>query len=258
MATNIKELENKIVIFAASKGAQTINVMEDLLDYIIGFFDPTGTPNKEWKYDKKDNEKFHDMMMTYLNLAAARIEYDGWFDAWGDLFMSLITKGGNKGQFFTPPSLCNVMSEISLQEEPQATQHTTFGKRVVISDCACGSSRNLLAAMSVFQQKGWRKPYLVAEDLDLLCCKMSAVNMAVHGCFGEVICHDSLCEPDKVRYGFIINETLYPFPTVIPSIRACNDANRFFDISAWKAKKTPTERTETASTAKSATQLTLF
>lgn len=254
----MKELENKITNFAHEKGKQTIGVLENLLDYMIGYFDPTGTPNKLWRYKEEDNQKFYDMMCSYFQLMQRELKTKDWFDAWGDLFMSLITKGGNKGQFFTPPSICTLMSEITIDEEPQATQQTTFGKRVIVSDCACGSSRNLLAAMAKFEQNGWKKPYLVAEDVDYLCCKMSAVNLAVHGCFGEVVCHDTLAEPDKVRYGYIINETMYPFPTNIPSIRPCSDSNRFIGTNIRKEREKPTEREEMVFSGGSATQLTLF
>ena len=175
----MKELENKINAFAQAKGKQAISVLESLLDYIIGYLDPTCTPNKEWKYGKEDNAEFYNMMTTYFQIVERKLAVNFWFDAWGDLFMSLITKGGNKGQFFTPPSLCNIMSEITLTKEPKAKQRTTFGKRVIINDCSCGSSRNLLAAMAIFNKNGWMKPYLVAEDIDLLCCKMSAVNLSL-------------------------------------------------------------------------------
>lgn len=254
----MKELENKIRNFANDKGLQTINVLDNLLDYIIGYFDPTCTPNKEWRYKQEDNAKFYDMMCAYFLILKREIEHKGWFDAWGDLFMSLITKGGYKGQFFTPSNICNMMSEVTLQEEPEAKQMTTFGKRIIINDCACGSSRNLLAANAIFQRNEWRKPYLVAEDIDALCCKMSAINLMAHGCFGEVICHDTLCEPDKVRKGYIINETMYPFSTNIPSIRPCSDANRFIGINVWKERETPTEGLKTASTATQSRQLELF
>ena len=76
-------------------------------------------------------------------------------------------------------------------------------------------------------QQTAHRPYLIAEDLDYNCVKMSAINMAVHGHFGECVCHDSLCDPDKVMIGYIVNETMWPFPTNIPSIRKYNDPLRF-------------------------------
>ena len=57
--------------------------------------------------------------------------------------------------------------------------------------------------------------------------------MAVHGCFGEAVCHDSLCEPDKVRLGYIVNESMWPSPTNVPSIRKEKDPMRFVATRLW-------------------------
>lgn len=236
----MKTSEKLISDFAATKGKQSISVLEDLLDYIIGYLNPINSKIEGWKYDKEDNAKFFEMMREYFNALYKRVDSDAWYDAWGELFMSLITKGGNKGQFFTPPSLCDLMAKVSLQNydnEKEPTQITHFGKRCIISDCSAGSSRNLLAANAIFNHNKWRKPYLVAEDIDSLCCKMSAVNMAVHGCFGEVVCHDTLGEPSELKHGYIINLTMYPFPTNVPSITPCNDANKFFCTKMWRERK---------------------
>jgi hypothetical protein len=62
---------------------------------------------------------------------------------------------------------------------------------------------------------------------------MAAINMAVHGCFGEAVCHDSLAEPDKVRLGYIVNESMWPFPTNVPSIRKEKDPMRFVATRLW-------------------------
>lgn len=255
MAT-IKDIEQSLNSLARKKGFDVTNVFVDLLDFIIGFFNPMQTPINGWaeKYGKEDNLAFHSMMCSYFRLMYEELKKKMWNDAWGDLFMSLHVKGNNNAQFFTPPCLCDLMAETSLSkyngEEP--TARTSFGRRIVISDLSCGSGRNLLAAKAIFDRKQWREPYLVCEDIDLTCCKMSAINMAMHGCFGEVICHDTLCEPDKVRYGYIINEAMWPMPTNVPSIRPCNDVNRFFGVRLWK------ERKQEHNKGTEAKQLTLF
>lgn len=237
----IKGLESQLTSLAWDKGRDVTDVFVDLLDYIIGFFDPWHTPIRGWsdKYDKADNERFFAMMRTYFEVMEHELSTKAWYDAFGDLFQSIHVKGNNNAQFFTPPSLCDLMAETSLDtyhgEEPTAM--TTFGKRVVINDPSGGSARNLLAAKAIFDRKGWREPYLICEDIDLTCCKMSAVNMAVHGCFGEVVCHDTLAELDKVRHGYIVNETMWPMPTNVPSIRPCNDTNRFFGPRIWQEMK---------------------
>lgn len=257
----MKQLEKLISDFAAVKGEQSISVLEDLLDYIIGYLNPINSKIEGWSYSKDDNAKFFEMMREYFNALDRHISHCLWYDAWGDMFMSLITKGGNKGQFFTPPSLCDLMAQVALRDydnEKEPTKTTHFGKRTIISDCSAGSSRNLLAANAIFEKNLWRKPYLVAEDIDALCCKMSAVNMAVHGCFGEVICHDTLTEPCDIKHGYLVNLTMYPFPTNVPSIIKSDDARKFFVTNVWKEEHKQAESTKEDATTTKATQLTLF
>ena len=78
-------------------------------------------------------------------------------------------------------------------------------------------------------------PYFIGEDLDLTCCKMTAINMCAHGIPGEVICHNTLSEPDTVKNGFIINEHLMFMP--IPSIRITNNKNLFVLFRKRKEEK---------------------
>ena len=93
------------------------------------------------------------------------------------------------------------------------------------------------------QQAEARRPYISCEDLDYNCVKMAAINMAVHGCFGEAICHDSLCEPDKVRLGYIVNESMWPFPTNVPSIRKEMDPMRFVATRLWAMRGSADRKT---------------
>lgn len=216
----MKKLTDMITDFAYKTGKDTKAVLDDLLTYIIGYFNPEPKPDPQWKYTKEQNECFYNMMSEYADLMARELKRQEWFDAWGDLFMALTPKGGARGQFFTPANLCNMMAQSTVDTSVAPTRSCgAFGKRVVVNDPAAGSSRNLLAAHARFIHDNANKPYLVAEDIDLMCCKMSAVNMMMHGCYGEVICHDTLCDPKGVRVGYIINEGLYPLPSGIPTIR---------------------------------------
>lgn len=221
------ELETMMCRFTDEYSVDITTAFNGLLDYIIGYLDPNGEPIEGWAFSKEQNKRFHDMMYEYFLTMDRQLRRVEWYDAWGDLFMALFVNG-RKGQFFTPPSLVNMMADGILEGlgEP-VTEVSGFGRRHTISDPACGSSRNLLSAHVKYLSKYGAKPYLSAEDIDIQCCKMSAVNMAVHGCYGEVVCHDTLSEPNVVRYGYIINETMYPFPTNIPSIRRCSDPSAF-------------------------------
>lgn len=216
----MNELAKKIETFAYKYGKDNKQVLSDLLKYIIGMFDPEPKPNPTWKYTMVQNEQFFDMFSTYLKLMADELKSKEWYDAWGDLFMYFTPKGGAKGQFFTPIEICNLMAESSV--DTSIMPHTVcgaFGWRVTINDPAAGSARNLLAAHARFIKDGARKPYLIAEDVDLDCCRMSAVNMMMHGCFGEVICHNTLSDPKGLLFGYLVNEAMYPIETGMPSLR---------------------------------------
>lgn len=205
--------------------------MSDLLKYIICYFNVEPEPDNSWRYTKEQNVEFFKMMRQWLAVMKKALETREWYDPWGDLFMALTPKGGSRGQFFTPTDICDLMAEIS---DPANTEPTHvcggFGKRVTVSDCACGSGRNLLAAHAKFIKAKARKPYLVGEDIDLDCCRMTAVNMMAHGCFGEVICHNTLTQPNKLIVGYLVNEAMYPIPTPVPSLRVKREPQWFFSM----------------------------
>ena len=155
-----------------------------------------------------------------------------------------------KGQFFTPHTICDFLAKISLDDREEETEPRvlcgSFGRRVVVNDCACGSARLLLAAHDTNCERGHRAYYFIGEDIDRICCKMAAVNMCAHGMFGEVVCHNTLTEPHKANFGYIINEGLYPFPGC-PTIRYFEgDPLRFVSVKAgmgWMAEAS--KKTET-------------
>lgn len=163
-------------------------------------------------------------MSEYFLCQERMLRHNDWFDIWGVLFEKLVTNGA-KGQFFTPQNLCDMTAQMNVDINLPKTHDTPFGKRITINDCACGSGRMLLSAhaelmkQSGYEQSNSWKPYLYADDVDGMCCKMCAINFMVHGCFGEVRLHNTLSEPNKYHIRYIINETMYPIPTGMPSVR---------------------------------------
>ncbi len=210
-----------------------ITVFDDLLTYIITAFNPEPYENQHWRYTKEQNILFHQLMVEWLNVLQKMIDARGWYDAFGDFFMSNVgrTSQQYKGQFFTPHTICDFMARISLDDRDELTEARVtcngFGKRVVVNDSACGSGRLLLAAHATNCERGHRAYYFIGEDIDRICCKMAAINMCAHGMFGEVVCHNTLTEPHKANFGYIINEGLYPFPGC-PTIRYFDDDHMRF------------------------------
>lgn len=232
-STELREFEKQFNHIVNVTHHDAITVFDDLLTFIIFNFNPEPKPNPYWKYSQEQNQLFFQLMREWLNVMQRMIDARGWYDAFGDFFMSNVgrTSQQYKGQFFTPHTICDFMAKVALDDKGEETEpHVTcgaFGKRVVVNDCACGSARMLLAAHATNCERDHRPYYFIAEDIDRICCKMAAVNMCAHGMFGEVVLHDTICEPTKAHVGYIINEGLYPFPGC-PTIRVFeNDPMRF-------------------------------
>lgn len=239
MKYSIKPLSQEMEKFGHRYGIGMAETLSALLDYIIGFVDPFGKPVEGWRYNKEQNECFHTMMSVYFNVMQDALAHDSWHDAFGDLFMEWVGSKNALGQCFTPACMCDMIAECTFGDTKPDTPKVNcngFGRRITVSDCACGSGRLLLAAASKLERLGAEKPYLIGEDIDVMCCKQTAVNMMIHGCYGEVICHDTLCEPGEARFGYIVNEGLYPFPG-IPTIRRFTNSNVFIGCRLWKARE---------------------
>ena len=181
-----------------------LKVLDDSLTYIISRLCINEDMRVAWDYTQEQTKAYADFAGIYIGFMEEKLSTCFWHDAWGDMFME---NSGNfksfRGQFFTPAAVSDLCARISLDDAP-----VLKSGRPIVNDCACGSARMLLAAQREAYERKVMQPYLVGEDIDGICCKMAAVNLAVHGCFGEVIRHDSLKEPGDFRYGYIINETL--------------------------------------------------
>lgn len=206
----------------------SLKVVDDCLTYIIARLSINEDCDVKWYHPADITKEFSNFMYLYLDFMQEQLQNKFWYDAWGDMFME---NSGNfksfRGQFFTPSAVSDLCARISFCD-----MHPLVSGRQVINDCACGSARMLLAAQEQAFNNKLEQPYLVGEDIDGICCKMAAVNLAVHGCFGEVIRHDSLKEPGEFRYGYIINESLASGMDY-PCIRFSADKNDF-----WKMRNT--------------------
>lgn len=228
--TELKDFMKLMDRVVASSGYRHADVLSCLLDYIIGFCAPDPKPNPNWRMSKEQTGYIHEMFKCLLLILDRKICAGGWYDIFGDIFMQYAGSKKLMGQCFTPESVCNLMAQMSIPEDCSnlnTIRCNGFGNKIVISDPTCGSGRLLLAGATRMRNRGRSDIYLCGEDLDLMCCKQTAVNIMLHGFYGEVVCHDTLMEPKEVRTGFIINEGMYPIPFGCPTIRIVNDKTKF-------------------------------
>ena len=192
----MKELSKIMSDFAYRAGVDTSRVFDDFLRYVINGFTIPGFPGlTDWGYTKEQNQTFFVMFGTLVKGVQRQLDTRGWYDAFGAIYEHLIvskSRRSNSGQFFTPETLCDLMTEITCGNEKP--------KGKIISDCACGSGRTLLSFNA--QCLG---NFYVAEDVDRTCCMMTICNFLLHGMEGEVIWHDSLC-PEKFYGAWRVNE----------------------------------------------------
>lgn len=206
------------------------NGLESVLDYMIEFFDIK--PFMESRYEehviamKNKSEELFEIVLIFMNKVTEAMEKGKWLDFFGELYETMYQskgKASSLGQFFTPPSLCDLMSNIVGEEE-----------KPVVGDCACGSGRTLLSYMA--KNNFPRHAYYVGEDLDTTSVKMCALNLMIHGAQGKVVRHDTLRNPITYDYGFEINEIRYPFPTPYYSLRKIRCTEE--DIKKTNTKQT--------------------
>lgn len=220
----LKQLEANFSNYAASSGRDYAGAFSEWLDFIITLF----TPFANLSAFGDHAETLHSLTRGYFQLMDETLKSELWFDAWGDLFQSLMGKfAGYRGQFFTPAPLVDISTKLIVgQGGFEEGRCGAFGNRIKVADQACGSARYLLAANQHIQSETQKQPYLIGEDLDHLCVKMAAINLCVHGCYGEIICHDSLTQGQTPLYGYVVNEGLYPFPG-LPTIRRFDSPSAF-------------------------------
>ena len=175
------------------------------------------------------------LMRIFFSALHTELAHRKWVDLFGDYFMEYGANKKDRGQCFTPDSVCDVMARLSLSRNKGTDfdnmRHYVpgFGRKVVVNDCACGSARLLLAAGATYRHINHRNDvYLVASDIDDRCCKQSAINILVHGFYGEVVCMDTLVGESSFTHGWIINQGLYPIPCGLPSLTYSTDKSKFF------------------------------
>lgn len=180
----------------------------DFIDYVTACFSWEGDKELALRLQKKYDKEypiFGQLFNEWLFVHKKQLEMNQWYDVLGEFYeiVSSSSKASRLGQFFTPPSLVTMMTQI------------TGGKAAAkerIQDCCSGSGRMLISYHAYFPGN-----YTFGADIDSICTKMTAINMALHGCEGEAVCMNSL-NPEDWRFGYRVNPHIHTIgiPHLVP------------------------------------------
>ena len=247
---------NEIDRYCRRFGIDHVWTFEKLLDMMIHFFEwDTQSPvlRESFRNPEAEAELFT-LMRIFFSALHTELAHRKWVDLFGDYFMEYGANKKDRGQCFTPDSVCDVMARLSLSRNKGTDfdnmRHYVpgFGRKVVVNDCACGSARLLLAAGATYRHITHKNDvYLVASDIDDRCCKQSAINILVHGFYGEVVCMDTLMGESSFSHGWIINQGLYPIPFGLPTLTYTTDKSKFFQYQRNIIGNPPFEESNNAS-----------
>ena len=137
-------------------------------------------------------------------------------DILGLTYMELGSRGGRQmlGQFFSPSGVTRTLARMSFVEEPISELPYLKGL-----EPACGSGAMVLATEEVRAELGGCKPMVwVCIDLDGLCARMAAVQLAANRIPAVVLQADSMTFPGAL--GQEKAELIWPILPDWPSISA--------------------------------------
>jgi len=160
-------------------------VFEDFLDFCM-FYLSLGTVTEHSERLEKvyKAEGLKQMMALFEMLGDGSEDFQ---DLLGTVYMEIASshKASAMGQFFTPGNLSAMMTEMIIGDMDTSREGQSIG------DPSCGSGIMLLKAARKFGDRRHLQTFIGA-DLDRMCCKMCAINMALNTIPGEVYHTNSL------------------------------------------------------------------
>lgn len=149
------------------------------------------------KYNEKERTRIIPQMFTLMVL---EIERNPDQDFLGKMYMELEISNKNTGQFFTPYSVCQLMSDITIDKDGLRKAVKEKGY-VSINDCACGAGATLIAAVStcrkLFNRLNYQNHvYFVAQDIDITVANMCYIQLSLLGVAAIVKVGSTISDPE--------------------------------------------------------------
>ena len=145
------------------------------------------------KYRPDEQEVFPELFA----LITMGMEEDPEQDFLGELYMQLNLGNDRQGQFFTPWSVCEMMSNLSIDAEKVKAHIDKYGY-VSLSDPACGAGATLISAAMTLKAHGinyQRHALFTGQDIDSTTALMCYIQLTLLGCAGYVRIGSTLSDP---------------------------------------------------------------
>ena len=191
-------------------------VWDEWLDYCIDINLFT-LENQHLNFNGREKEYF-ELFKTWMEIMYDEVRKEntptnvtGWCDYLGTFYENNVKTSyhaSNRGQFFTPPHVCQMMAEVTM-----ALNNNNYKDDFLLDPC-CGSGRFILAGHSI-------EPQVIGYgiDSDPVSCKMAVMNLWISGCRGTIINGNSLS--NEFIQGWRVNQYLgYGLP--VPHIEKIN------------------------------------
>ena len=192
--------------------------LEYVIDVNLLQLEPGDYEEFQKKYDG-NTLAYEDLMEAWLKELSLKLDKYPYYDMLGEFYEELVqsqSKASSMAQFYTPPSVTNLLSELTL------TDNKNY-KGKLASDPAGGSGRTLLSAH--VKSKG--DLFCISQDLDETSCKMAVLNFFSHGVRGSVLHMDTLT--GEFYHGWRINRYLYD-GIPVPHIEVIDTIDEAYDF----------------------------
>ena len=149
------------------------------------------------KYNTEEQNLFPELMAKIV----IALEDNPKQDFLGRMFMLLKIGNRDKGQFFTPYHICDLMARLTISTEEMISMIKEQGY-IKVCDPTCGAGATLIAAVNVINEALENTDYnaqnclvVVGQDIDYNVAMMCYIQLSLLGMYGYIKVGNALTEP---------------------------------------------------------------
>lgn len=159
------------------------------------------------RYTKEEQQLIPKMLASLVNSLNA----NDFNDVLGEIFEQLELQNKYKGQFFTPKSICDMLTPMTLNGVDLEKTLNTKGY-ISVAEPACGSGRILYSVLGYMRSHNvdyHRNVFIQATDISRTCAYMTYIQLSLYGANARVIYGDTLSNT-------IVEELYTPMAVLFP------------------------------------------